>query len=187
MSQVPAPVFRQAVRVYWEDTDAGGIVFYANYLKFFERARTEWLRTKGYSQEQLRTERGTGFIVTDASISYRRPARLDDLLDITVALTRVGDDEAGAALGPQLLLRIALGAQPFGAGALEELQEVRVEDDAGGVGVFPIDTKRHPEHGCRGQGHRARIDRQRRASRAAATSTGRRSAAVLSSTPLTYL
>ncbi|MEO6746660.1 MAG: tol-pal system-associated acyl-CoA thioesterase [Caldimonas sp.] len=90
MTQAPAPVFRLALRVYWEDTDAAGIVFYANFLKFFERARTEWLRTKGYSQEQLRTERGTGFIVTDASISYRRPARLDDLLDVTVALTRIG-------------------------------------------------------------------------------------------------
>ena len=90
MSQALAPVFRQAVRVYWEDTDAGGIVFYANYLKFFERARTEWLRAKGYSQERLRTEQGTAFIVTDAAVSYRRPARLDDLLDITVALTRVG-------------------------------------------------------------------------------------------------
>ena len=86
-----APVdFSATMRIYWEDTDAAGIVFYANYLKFFERARTEWLRTKGYSQEQLRTERGTGFIVTDASISYRRPARLDDLIDVTVALTRVG-------------------------------------------------------------------------------------------------
>ena len=90
MTLAPAPVFRMALRVYWEDTDAAGIVFYANFLKFFERARTEWLRTKGYSQEQLRTERGTGFIVTDASISYRRAARLDDLIDVTVALTRVG-------------------------------------------------------------------------------------------------
>jgi len=90
MTLAPAPVFRLALRVYWEDTDAAGIVFYANFLKFFERARTEWLRTKGYSQEQLRTERGTGFIVTDASISYRKPARLDDLLDVTVMLTRVG-------------------------------------------------------------------------------------------------
>ncbi len=90
MTLAPAPVFRLALRVYWEDTDAAGIVFYANFLKFFERARTEWLRTKGYSQEHLRTERGTGFIVTDASISYRRPARLDDLLDVTVGLTRVG-------------------------------------------------------------------------------------------------
>ena len=90
MTLAPAPVFRMALRVYWEDTDAAGIVFYANFLKFFERARTEWLRAKGYSQERLRTERGTGFIVTDASVSYRRPARLDDLLDVTVGLTRVG-------------------------------------------------------------------------------------------------
>ena len=90
MTLAPAPVFRLALRVYWEDTDAAGIVFYANFLKFFERARTEWLRAKGYSQERLRTERGTGFIVTDASVSYRRPARLDDLLDVTVALMRVG-------------------------------------------------------------------------------------------------
>ena len=97
MSQAPAPVFRQAVRVYWEDTDAGGIVFYANYLKFFERARTEWLRAKGYSQERLRTEQGTAFIVTDAAVSYRRPARLDDLLDVTVGLTRVGQASLGIA------------------------------------------------------------------------------------------
>jgi len=90
MTLPPAPVFRLALRVYWEDTDAAGIVFYANFLKFFERARTEWLRNRGYSQEQLRTERRTGFIVTDASVSYRKPARLDDLLDVTVALTRVG-------------------------------------------------------------------------------------------------
>ena len=90
MILAPAPVFRLALRVYWEDTDAAGIVFYANFLKFFERARTEWLRSRGYSQEQLRTERGTGFIVTDASVSYRKPARLDDLLDVTVVLTRVG-------------------------------------------------------------------------------------------------
>jgi acyl-CoA thioester hydrolase len=90
MIPASAPVVRLALRVYWEDTDAAGIVFYANFLKFFERARTEWLRSKGYSQEQLRSERGTGFIVTDASVSYRRPARLDDLLDVTVALTRVG-------------------------------------------------------------------------------------------------
>ena len=97
MSQAPAPVFRQAVRVYWEDTDAGGIVFYANFLKFFERARTEWLRAKGYSQERLRTEQGTAFIVTDAAVSYRKPARLDDMLDVTVGLTRVGQASLGIA------------------------------------------------------------------------------------------
>ena len=86
MSQAPAPVFRQAVRVYWEDTDAGGIVFYANYLKFFERARTEWLRSLGVQQQALRDSTGTIFIVTDTALRYRQPARLDDQLAITVAV-----------------------------------------------------------------------------------------------------
>ena len=85
-----APVFRLPVRVYWEDTDAGGIVFYANYLKFFERARTEWLRDKGYSQERLRVDCGMAFVVTDTSVRYLRPARLDDLLDVTVEVRHLG-------------------------------------------------------------------------------------------------
>ena len=90
MSQAPAPVFRQAVRVYWEDTDAGGVVFYANYLRFFERARTEWLRSRGHLQERWRRESGIGFVVTDTSVRYRCPARLDDLLDVTVAVAHAG-------------------------------------------------------------------------------------------------
>ena len=77
------------MRVYWEDTDAGGIVFYANYLKFFERARTEWLRSFGHSQERLRLETGVLFVVTDTSLSYLRPARLDDTIDVTVDIERV--------------------------------------------------------------------------------------------------
>jgi acyl-CoA thioester hydrolase len=76
--------FAHPVRVYWEDTDAGGVVFYANYLKFFERARTEWLRAAGFGQEQLRGEHGLIFVVTDTSLQYHRPARLDDELRITV-------------------------------------------------------------------------------------------------------
>jgi acyl-CoA thioester hydrolase len=76
--------FAHPVRVYWEDTDAGGVVFYANYLKFFERARTEWLRAAGFGQAQLRDEHGLMFVVTDTSLQYRRPARLDDELHITV-------------------------------------------------------------------------------------------------------
>ena len=80
---------RHPVRVYWEDTDAGGVVFYANYLKFFERARTEWLRTLGIGQQQLREQTGAIFIVTDTTLRYLRPARLDELLDITVALTEL--------------------------------------------------------------------------------------------------
>ena len=74
------------MRVYWEDTDAGGVVFYANYLKFFERARTEWLRAAGISQHDLRERTGAIFIVSDTALRYLRPARLDDLLDITVTV-----------------------------------------------------------------------------------------------------
>jgi acyl-CoA thioester hydrolase len=80
------PEFRFTLRVYWEDTDAGGVVFYANYLKYFERARTEWLRSLGIEQENLRREFGMMFIVTDTAVSYRRPARLDDSLVVTARL-----------------------------------------------------------------------------------------------------
>ena len=83
-------LFRHALRVYWEDTDAGGVVFYANYLKFFERARTEWLRSLGHSQQQLRETTGAIFIVAETSIRYLRPARLDDLLDVSVELREAG-------------------------------------------------------------------------------------------------
>jgi len=77
------------VRVYWEDTDAGGVVFYANYLKFFERARTEWLRALGVGQQQLRDGTGAIFVVTDTQLRYQQPARLDDLLDVTVQLAEL--------------------------------------------------------------------------------------------------
>ncbi len=76
--------FAHPVRVYWEDTDAGGVVFYANYLKFFERARTEWLRAAGFGQEQLRSELGLVFVVSETTVRYHRPARLDDELRISV-------------------------------------------------------------------------------------------------------
>lgn len=84
-----APDFELTLRIYWEDTDAGGVVFYANYLKFFERARTEWLRALGHGQEQLRRETGAMFVVSDTAMRYRRPARLDDLLRITVHVSEV--------------------------------------------------------------------------------------------------
>jgi acyl-CoA thioester hydrolase len=81
-----AAPFRHALRVYWEDTDAGGVVFYANYLKFFERARTEWLRSLGVRQQALREATGAIFVVTDTALRYRQPARLDDALDVTVVV-----------------------------------------------------------------------------------------------------
>ena len=76
--------FQHPVRVYWEDTDAGGIVFYANYLKFFERARTEWLRAAGVEQHALREATGVIFVVAETALRYLAPARLDDLLTVTV-------------------------------------------------------------------------------------------------------
>ena len=82
--------FRHPVRVYWEDTDAGGVVYYANYLRFFERARTEWLRALGVEQTALRAAGGAIFVVIDTRIAYRAPARLDDRLDVTVALRHTG-------------------------------------------------------------------------------------------------
>ncbi|GMV46735.1 MAG: hypothetical protein AMXMBFR66_21330 [Pseudomonadota bacterium] len=91
--------FRHPVRVYWEDTDAGGIVYYANYLRFFERARTEWLRTLGVEQAALRASSGALFVVIDTHIAYRAPARLDDRLDVTVELRRAG--RAALTLGQQ--------------------------------------------------------------------------------------
>ncbi|MFO1266662.1 MAG: tol-pal system-associated acyl-CoA thioesterase [Rubrivivax sp.] len=78
------------VRVYWEDTDAGGIVYYANYLKFFERARTDWLRALGVHQQSMRERFGAIFVVTHAQLAYRAPARLDDLLDVTVTAQHTG-------------------------------------------------------------------------------------------------
>jgi acyl-CoA thioester hydrolase len=82
--------FRFPIRVYWEDTDAGGIVFYANYLKFFERARTEWLRSLGIEQGRLRQETGGIFIVSETSVRYLRSARLDDELLVTAVLQEAG-------------------------------------------------------------------------------------------------
>ena len=83
-------MFVHPVRVYWEDTDAGGVVFYANYLKYFERARTEWLRGLGFSQEAMRRADGVMFIVSQTSVRYLAPARLDDLLRVTVDLREPG-------------------------------------------------------------------------------------------------
>jgi acyl-CoA thioester hydrolase len=86
----PAQEFTWPIRVYWEDTDAGGIVFYANYLKFFERARTEWLRALGIGQQALRDTTGGMFVVTDAQLKYHQPARLDDELLVTADLIESG-------------------------------------------------------------------------------------------------
>jgi acyl-CoA thioester hydrolase len=83
-------MFEWPVRVYWEDTDAGGIVFYANYLKYFERSRTEWLRQLGLNQQRLRDDTGGMFVVSHAAVDYAKPARLDDELVISTQLQQLG-------------------------------------------------------------------------------------------------
>ncbi|CAN5273824.1 tol-pal system-associated acyl-CoA thioesterase [soil metagenome] len=97
------PTFKWPVRVYWEDTDAGGIVFYANYLKFFERSRTEWLRSLGIEQQRLKDSTGGMFIVTEATLRYRRPARLDDELIVTASMIETG--RASMIIKQQALLK----------------------------------------------------------------------------------
>ena len=94
--------FEFPIRIYWEDTDAGGIVFYANYLKFFERARTEWLRALGIHQRALREQTGGMFVVAGAALKYLRPARLDDELIVTARLQEAG--RAGMVLAQQAFL-----------------------------------------------------------------------------------
>lgn len=77
------------IRVYYEDTDAAGVVYYANYLKFAERARTEWLRALGIEQDAMLREQGLGFVVARAEIRYHRPARLDDMVWVECHLQRI--------------------------------------------------------------------------------------------------
>ena len=108
LAPLPTP-FSWPVRVYWEDTDAGGIVFYANYLKFFERARTEWLRERGVEQAQLRAQTGGMFVVSEAHVRYHHSARLDDELIVTAVPTVVG--RASMTLSQQAFLK--KGAAPL--------------------------------------------------------------------------
>jgi acyl-CoA thioester hydrolase len=89
-TSAPAAAFRHSLRVYWEDTDAGGIVYYANYLKFFERARTEWLRAQGHGQQAMVEETGCMFVVQETRVRYASPARLDDAVEVTVEVRERG-------------------------------------------------------------------------------------------------
>ena len=94
--------FEFPIRIYWEDTDASGRVFHVNFLKFFERARTEWLRSLGIAQQNLREQTGGIFVVTSAQLEYLRPARLDDQLLVTATLKNSG--RASLVIEQQALL-----------------------------------------------------------------------------------
>ncbi len=110
---MPETEFHWPVRVYYEDTDSGGVVYYANYLRFMERARTEWMRRLGFEQDALIRDKGILFAVRTASLEYLRPARFNDLLEVGVRLrerrraslvfeqlvSRVGDAEGPLCTG----------------------------------------------------------------------------------------
>lgn len=107
-SQSTGSVFSWPVRVYWEDTDAGGVVYHSSYLRFIERARTEWLRQRGIEQQKLRAEHDVLFVVSEIDIRFLLPARLDDELSATIdAFTR----RSASMTFSQCILRPADGAR----------------------------------------------------------------------------
>jgi acyl-CoA thioester hydrolase len=119
--------FQWKTRVYWEDTDAGGIVFYANYLKFFERARTEWLRSLGIEQQRLKETTGGMFVVVQTDVRYLRPARLDDELMVTARLKDSG--RASMTIGQQVQLKntvLCEGTVRIGWVRVSDLQPNRI-------------------------------------------------------------
>ena len=81
--------FTIPVRIYYEDTDAGGVVYYSNYLKFLERCRTEWLRAMGHEQANLMRDPGIAFVVRSVSLEYLKPARLDELLSVSLEVEKI--------------------------------------------------------------------------------------------------
>lgn len=95
-----ASPFSWPIRVYWEDTDGEGVVYYANYFKFMERARTEWLRSLGVEQGPLKHEHGLMFVVVDAEAHYRRPARYGELLEVTCVVEE--HTRASLTIGQQI-------------------------------------------------------------------------------------
>ncbi|GAB3335007.1 tol-pal system-associated acyl-CoA thioesterase [Marilutibacter aestuarii] len=82
-------MFSLPIRIYWEDTDAGGVVYHANYVAYLERARTEWMRSHGHGQDALRTREDLVFAVRGIAVDYLKPARLDDALEVSAVLRQV--------------------------------------------------------------------------------------------------
>jgi acyl-CoA thioester hydrolase len=123
--------FLWSLRVYYEDTDAGGVVYYANYLKFMERARTEWLRSLGFGQERMLKELGMGFIVRKVDVDYHHPARLDDTLRVTARITRLGGasltfyQEVAREHDDRLLCK---GKIKIACVSLEQMQPMRIPE-----------------------------------------------------------
>ena len=120
--------FRMQMRVYYEDTDLGGVVYYANYFRFIERARTEWLRSAGVDQVALKEETGVVFVVRRVSAEFLAPARMDDLLDIETQVTDLGRVKIGmrqrVLRGDEVLFEAEVLLACLGAGG----RAVRVPD-----------------------------------------------------------
>jgi acyl-CoA thioester hydrolase len=115
------PLFSWPTRIYWEDTDAGGVVYHARYVAFLERARTEWLRALGYGQERLRLQHDLVFAVRAMQLDFLRPAHLDDALQVGVALTQCRRASLLFAQSihrdGELLLRAQVKVAALGAGS----------------------------------------------------------------------
>jgi acyl-CoA thioester hydrolase len=135
--------FSWRTRVYWEDTDGGGVVYYANYLKFMERARTEWLRSLGHQQHEIAEQLGVVFAVREAHVNYLKPARLDDELIISCipvpegkvsirfqqSITRVNADGPGTPIADGEVRVVCVDAKRFRPRALPDfIQPVKVHD-----------------------------------------------------------
>ncbi|MBM4214847.1 MAG: YbgC/FadM family acyl-CoA thioesterase [Gammaproteobacteria bacterium] len=116
--------FEWPIRVYWEDTDAGGVVYYANYLRFLERSRTEWLRSRGIAQRELAATRGVQFMVLGLSIDYKAAARLDDALVVTCDMQPEG--RTTAMFDQKIWRESGEGSDPLKKGVRELLVEARV-------------------------------------------------------------
>ncbi|MFM8585222.1 MAG: YbgC/FadM family acyl-CoA thioesterase [Gammaproteobacteria bacterium] len=116
--------FEWPIRVYWEDTDAGGVVYYANYLRFLERSRTEWLRSRGIAQRGLAATRGVQFMVLGLSIDYKAAARLDDALVVTCDMQPEG--RTTAMFDQKIWRESGEGSDPLKKGVRELLVEARV-------------------------------------------------------------
>ena len=127
-----------SIRVYYEDTDAGGIVYYANYLKFMERARTEWLRNLGFEQDQLRDEYGLIFVVRAVNIEYLKPALFNDQLMVSVSMTDVGKTQMSCY---QQVFKKKNGSEYKGKSRDKKGHETEVIADAT-VSLVCVDAKR---------------------------------------------
>lgn len=130
--------FHWPVRVYYEDTDAGGIVYYANFLKFFERCRTEWLRALGVGQRRLADDFGVQFVVAQLGVDYRRPARLDDELTIRARIGRLANSflvfEQDAVFANEPSSPGERGSQPL---ATATVKVACVDRESGAPARFP--------------------------------------------------